>query len=136
MCAGDRPADHHRSDARLEAYTFREGYAVKKLFKLALVGAVVAAIVKTIAAKKAEWQGLTESQVRDKLHAKLDDRMPAEKVDELGTKVVDAMRQRGVLGEDAEATEEPTDEASEEAPDEASDETTDEETDEASTVTE
>ena len=75
---------------------------MKKLFKLALFGAIVAAVVKTVAAKKAEWQGLTETQVREKLHSKLDQKMPAEKVDEIGDKIVGAMRDRGVLSADVE----------------------------------
>ena len=79
---------------------------MKKLFKLALVGAIVTAVVKTVAAKKAEWQGLTESQVREKLTGKLGDKMPGEKVDEIGTKIVDAMRQRGVLSEEVASSEE------------------------------
>jgi len=73
---------------------------MKKLFKLALFGAIVAAVVKTVAAKKAEWQGLTESQVREKLTSKLGDKMPGEKVEELGDKIVGAMRERGVLSEE------------------------------------
>ena len=74
---------------------------MKKLFKLGLFAAVVGGVIKLVSSKKAEWQGLSEPEVRDKLHGKLDARMPTEKVDKIGDKVVDKMRQRGVLGEDA-----------------------------------
>ena len=74
---------------------------MKKLFKLGLLVALVAAIVKVVSTQKAEWQGLTEPEVRAKLHARLDARMPSEKVDEIADKAVDAMRRRGVLGEEA-----------------------------------
>lgn len=73
---------------------------MKKLFKFALFAAIVTAVVKTVTAKKAEWKGLTETQVREKLHSKLDQKMPAEKVDEIGDKIVGAMRERGVLSAD------------------------------------
>ncbi len=71
---------------------------MKKLFKLAVFAGIVMAVIKVVEAKKAEWQGLTETQVREKLHSRLDDKMPAEKIDEFGDKVVEKMRQRGVLG--------------------------------------
>lgn len=74
---------------------------MKKLLKLGIVAAMAAGVVKLVAAQKAEWQGLTEPEVRGKLHAKLGDKMPAAKVDEIGDKVVDGMRRRGVLGEEA-----------------------------------
>ncbi len=73
---------------------------MKKLFKFAIFAALVTGVVKMVSAQKAEWQGLSESQVRSKLHDKLDDRMPADKVDEIGDKIVGKMRERGVLGED------------------------------------
>jgi hypothetical protein len=44
---------------------------VKKLLKVALVVAGVTAVAKLVTAKKAEWHGLTESQVREKLDSRL-----------------------------------------------------------------
>jgi hypothetical protein len=79
---------------------------VKKLFKLGLFAAVVAGIVKLVATKKAEWEGLTETEVREKLHSKLDDKMPTEKVDQMADKAVEVMRQKGVLGKEAPTEEE------------------------------
>ncbi|MBT8164623.1 MAG: hypothetical protein HKO82_05460 [Acidimicrobiia bacterium] len=83
---------------------------MKKLIKLAfLVGGVVA-VAKVLEAKKAEWAGLGESEVRAKLDARLPEQMPAEKRSEIADKVVGKMREKGVLGEDAptEALEEPS----------------------------
>jgi hypothetical protein len=74
---------------------------MKKLFKFGLFAALAAGVMKLISTQKAEWQGLTEPEVRDKLHTKLDAKMPGEKVDQIGDKVVEKMRQRGVLGEEA-----------------------------------
>lgn len=73
----------------------------KRLFKLALLVAVIAGLAKFIEAQKAAWTGLTEPELRDKLHSKLDDKMPSEKVDEVGDKIVGEMRKRGMVGEEA-----------------------------------
>lgn len=74
---------------------------MKKLFKLGLFAAVIGGVIKLVSSKKAEWQGLSEPEVRDKLHSKLDTKMPAEKVDKIGDKVVEKMRDRGSLGGEA-----------------------------------
>ena len=50
---------------------------MKKFLKLALLVGGIAAVAKLVGAKKAEWAGLTESEVRAKLDARLPDRMPA-----------------------------------------------------------
>ena len=74
--------------------------AMKKLIKLALVVGAVAVAARLIGAKKAEWEGLTESQVRDKLDARIPDRVPDKKRAAVADKVVAAMRFRGKLVED------------------------------------
>lgn len=74
---------------------------MKRLFKFGLFAAMVAGIVKLVSTQKAEWQDLTEPELRDKLHTKLDSRMPSDKVDQIGDKIVEKMRQRGVLHEEA-----------------------------------
>lgn len=73
---------------------------MKKLLKLALLVGGIAAVAKLVGAKKAEWQGLTESEVRAKLDARLPDKMPPEKQAAVADKVVGKMRERGVLRED------------------------------------
>ncbi len=74
--------------------------ALKKLIKLALVVGAVAVAARLISAKKAEWEGLTESQIRDKLDARIPDRVPEKKRAAVADKVVAAMRFRGKLVED------------------------------------
>jgi hypothetical protein len=77
---------------------------MKKLIKLALVVGAVAVAARLVGAKKAEWEGLSESQVRDKLDAHLPDRVPDEKRAEVADKVVAKMRSRGKLAEDEAAS--------------------------------
>lgn len=74
---------------------------MKRLFKFGLFAALVAGAVKLVSTQKAEWQGLTESEIRTKLHAKLDEKVPGDKVDQMADKIVEGMRKRGVLGEEA-----------------------------------
>ncbi len=78
--------------------------AMKKLIKLALVIGAVAVAARLIGAKKAEWEGLSESQVRVKLDARLPDRVPDDKRVAVADKVVAAMRSRGKLVEDKAAS--------------------------------
>ncbi len=70
---------------------------MKKLLKLALLMGGIAAVARLVSAKKADWQGLTESEVRAKLDARLPDRMPPEKQAAVADKIVTTMRDRGVL---------------------------------------
>jgi hypothetical protein len=84
----------------LEAPSIRKETTVRRLLKLAVVAAAITGVVKLISSQKAEWQGLTESQVRTKLHDKLDSRMPSDKVDEMADKVVEGMRRSGALAEE------------------------------------
>ena len=73
---------------------------MRKLLKLAVVAAVVTGVAKVIATQKKEWSGLTEPEVRGKLHTKLDSKLGNDKVDEIADKVVEGMRQKNVLADD------------------------------------
>jgi len=105
----------------------------KKLIGLALIVGAAAAAAKLVAAKKTEWQGLTEAEARQKVEQGIPSRVPEEKRAEVADKVVTKMRERGVLreeaaepvpdaeGEDSEAA--PEDDAAEtDTPDESSEE--------------
>ena len=70
---------------------------MKKLLKLTLIVGGIAAVAKLVTARKAEWQGLTESQVREKLDSRLPGRIPDEKRAAVADKVVSKMQERGVL---------------------------------------
>ena len=73
---------------------------MKRLFKLLLLAGVALGIYQLVQAKKAEWEGLTESEVRAKLDAKLSSRVPEEKLSTIQDNVVGKMRAMGKLAED------------------------------------
>ncbi len=75
---------------------------MKKLVKLALIVGGIAIAAKLVAAKKAAWQGLTESEVRDKLESRLPRRVPDEKRAAVADKIVSKMRERGALRDEEE----------------------------------
>ena len=77
---------------------------MKKLVKLALIIGAIVVLAKVVAAKMANWQGLTESEVRDKLESRLPKWVPGEKRAEIADEVVAGMRQRGALHDDEEPT--------------------------------
>ncbi len=78
------------------------GVIVKKLVMLGLIVGAIVGLAKIVAAKKAKWEGLTESEIRDKLETRLPKRMPGEKRAAVADKVVSKMRAKGVLVEDEE----------------------------------
>jgi hypothetical protein len=57
---------------------------------------------------------MAESDVRAKLDARLPDKVPTDKRAEIADKIVDKMREKGVLVEDAPAEDAPADEPSSE----------------------
>ena len=75
---------------------------MKKLVMFALIVGAVALLARLVAAQKAKWQGLTESEVRDKIESGLPKQVPSEKRDEIADKVVTGMREGGVLGDEDE----------------------------------
>ena len=70
---------------------------MKKLIVLAIVVALIGAVAKLAQAKKAEWSGLTESEVRDKLETKMGGHMPETKRAHVQDAIVNKMRARGAL---------------------------------------
>ena len=73
------------------------------------------AMRKLKARREAEWQGLTESEVRSKLDAKLPGKVPAEKRQVISDKVVSKMRDRGMISEDSAVHDDAADIAADEA---------------------
>jgi hypothetical protein len=69
----------------------------------------VAAVLIAVCIKKAksgrgsEWHGLTESEARSKLDAKLPSRIPDDKRSAISDKVIAKMRDKGVVSEDSDA---------------------------------
>lgn len=73
---------------------------MKKLIKLGLLVGGIAFVAKMVSAKKSEWQGLSEPEVRAKIDSRMPDKVPAEKRDAVADKVVSKMREKGVLRDD------------------------------------
>lgn len=71
----------------------------KRLILMVMVAMLIVACVKKKQSREAEWHGLTESEARSKLDAKLPGRIPDEKRSEISDKIVAKMRDRGVLSE-------------------------------------
>ena len=87
---------------------------MKKLVKLGLIVGVIVVLAKIVTAKKAKWEGLTESDLRDKLETRLPKRMPGEKRAAVVDRLVSKMREKGALLEEEEPSESaPTDSGSE-----------------------
>lgn len=73
---------------------------MKKLLMLAVLAGAIYGIVELVKKQKAEWTGLTEPELRDKLHTKLATRMPEKKISEIEEKIIEEMRSRGMLAEE------------------------------------
>jgi hypothetical protein len=78
-------------------------YGKSSLIKLVLLVGGAAAVAKLVGAKKSQWTGLSESEVRHKVETRMPDRVPEEKRTAVADKVVATMKTRGLLDEDAEA---------------------------------
>jgi hypothetical protein len=70
---------------------------VKRVLALAVVAGIVAGAVRMISMQKKQWQGLSESEARAKIDAKLPAKIPVEKRAEVTDKIVGAMKEKGVL---------------------------------------
>lgn len=68
---------------------------MKKLIFAALVAGAAVAIAKKMSADRAEWHGLSEDQVREKLSDRLPGKMPDEAKAAVTDKIVDKMREKG-----------------------------------------
>lgn len=77
---------------------------MKKLVKLALIWGGIVMVAKLVSARKTAWAGLTESEVREKLNARLPARVPDDKRAAIADLVVSKMRERGVIREESESS--------------------------------
>ena len=73
---------------------------MKRLLKLAVIVGGIAVASKMAAAKKSEWQGLTEAQARQKIDSRLPGEMPADKREMVIKKVVSRMQDKGSLSDE------------------------------------
>lgn len=73
---------------------------MKKLIKFALFVGAITAVAKMLESKRAEWEGLTETQLRDRIDSKMPERVPDEKRAAVADKVVASMRSAGKLADE------------------------------------
>ena len=74
---------------------------MKKLIKFAMVLGAIAVAARLVSGKMDELKGLTESEVREKIDARMPERMPEDKRAEVADKIVSKLRERGSLKADA-----------------------------------
>ena len=72
----------------------------RRLIMFAVVLLIVVAINKAMSHRQSEWRGLSESEARSRLDAKLPSRIPDDKRTAISDKVVAKMRDRGMLRDD------------------------------------
>ena len=76
---------------------------MKRLVTLVLLVGAAVFFAKLAAAQKAQWQGLTETEAREKIESRLPSKVPSEKRREIADKIVAGMREGGVLVDDHES---------------------------------
>lgn len=81
-----------------------KSFTKHNLVRVALLLGGAALVAKMIGAKKNQWTGLSESEVRHKVETRLPDRVTEEKRSAVADKVVAKMKSRGLLGEDVDDT--------------------------------
>ncbi len=79
-------------------------FSKNNLIRMALLAGGAALVAKVIGAKKEQWTGLSESEVRHKVESGLPDKVAGEKRAAVADKVVATMKTRGLLDEDADET--------------------------------
>ena len=70
---------------------------MKRLLLAAALIALVALALKKRGSQRQKWTGLSETEAREKLDQKLPHRIPEERRAAMTDKIVDTMRERGVI---------------------------------------
>lgn len=78
----------------------KERHLFRRIFRLAVLAGLVGFTAKMVAAKKAEYIGLTESQARIKITEKLSPKLGEVRAVEVADQVVPRLRERGLVVED------------------------------------
>jgi hypothetical protein len=78
----------------------------QSIVSLLLVLLIAACVKKAKSHRESEWHGLTETEARSKLDARLPGRIPDHKRSAISEKVVAKMRDRGVISKDPDVTDE------------------------------
>jgi hypothetical protein len=94
----------------------RGRHPIRTLLRLAVFAGVAFSVGRFVARKKQEYSGLTESQARDKLMAKMTPKLGDDTAAEIADQVIPKLKQRGLIKPDpfeeaADEVEQATDEA-------------------------
>ena len=98
----------------------KKRHPLRFILRLLVFVGLAAAATKVVGAKKAEMQGLTESEARAKFEQKLAARIGDEAASDIADKVISKLKARGVVKDDpvvSSATEEPASNGDEEMAD-------------------
>lgn len=79
----------------------KESHPIRFLFKLLIVFGVLAALVKFLSDKKDEYAGLTETEARARMEAKLAARFGEDKATEIADQVIPVLADRGMFKAEA-----------------------------------
>jgi hypothetical protein len=75
----------------------RERHLFRTFFRLALFAGIMVAIARFLSSKKVEYSGLTESEARARIEAKLAAAFGENKATEIADQVIPILRDRGML---------------------------------------
>lgn len=78
----------------------KERHLFRNFFRLAVFAALVGFTARMVAAKKAEYMGLTESEARIKITEKLSPKLGDVRAVEVADQVIPRLRERGLVVED------------------------------------
>ena len=84
----------------------------KRLMILAIIVGIVV-MVKRLVGDRSQWEGLTESEMREQLDARLPAQVPADKREQIADTIVTKMREKGQLVDDGIDLDDPIDLAAE-----------------------
>jgi DNA-directed RNA polymerase specialized sigma54-like protein len=84
----------------MEVEVENERHALRFMVKLLIFVGLLYATGRFLAQQKEQWAGLTESQAKAKVEAKLSSRIGEEKASEIATQVIAALTEAGVIKAD------------------------------------
>lgn len=88
--------------------TETDRHPIRSLIKLVIFAGLITLVVRTVAAKKKEFIGLTESEAREKFTNKLGSRIGEERATEVIDQIIPKLMERGFVIDDPVASDETT----------------------------
>lgn len=80
--------------------TQSDRHPIRSLLKLLVFAGLIALVARTLAEKKKEFYGLTESQARQKFTEKLGAKIGEERATEVVDQIIPKLKERGVVVDD------------------------------------